>query len=135
MFQSKKIIFLMNLSQQKLAQFSKDDLDKENCRPFSVSKAFERIMLHQINTFTTDKLLKHQTEFRKKKQHTTLFDFYVEMWKKILDQERYICALFIDLLKAFDTLNHDLLISKLGAYGFETDALRYMKSYLITESK
>ena len=57
------------------------------------------------------------------------------MWKKILDQERYICALFIDLLKAFDTLNHDLLISKLGAYGFETDALRYMKSYLITERK
>ena len=57
------------------------------------------------------------------------------MWKKILDQERYICALFIDLLKAFDTLNHDLLISKLGAYGFETDALRYMKSYLTTERK
>ena len=36
----------------------------------------------------------------------------------------------MDLSKAFDTLNHDLLIAKLGAYGFETDALRYMKSYL-----
>ena len=32
--------------------------------------------------------------------------------------------------KAFETLNHNLLITKLGAYGFETDALRYMKSYL-----
>ena len=33
-------------------------------------------------------------------------------------------------LKAFNTLNHNLLIAKLGADGFETDALRYMKSYL-----
>ena len=36
----------------------------------------------------------------------------------------------MDLSKAFDTLNLNLLIAKLGAYGFETDALRYMKSYL-----
>ena len=36
----------------------------------------------------------------------------------------------MDLSKAFDTFNHNLLIAKLGAYGFETDALRYMKSYL-----
>ena len=36
----------------------------------------------------------------------------------------------MNISKAFDTLNHDLLIAKLGAYGFETDALRYMKSYL-----
>ena len=36
----------------------------------------------------------------------------------------------MDLSKAFDTLNHNLSIAKLGAYGFETDALRYMKSYL-----
>ena len=54
----------------------------------------------------------------------------LEIWKKCLDKGRYICAVFMDLSKAFDTLNHDLLIAKLGAYGFETDALRYMKSYL-----
>ena len=36
----------------------------------------------------------------------------------------------MDLSKAFDTLNHNLSIAKLGAYGFEIDALRYMKSYL-----
>ena len=54
----------------------------------------------------------------------------LEIWKQVLDKEGYICAIFMNLLKAFDTLNHDLLIAKLGAYGFETDALRYMKSYL-----
>ena len=35
----------------------------------------------------------------------------------------------MNLSKVFDILNH-LLIAKLGAYGFETDAMRYMKSYL-----
>ena len=54
----------------------------------------------------------------------------LEIWKKVLDKGGYICAIFMDLSKAFDTLNHDLLIAKLGAYGFETDALRYIKSYL-----
>ena len=36
----------------------------------------------------------------------------------------------MDLSKAFDTLKHHLLIAKLGVYGVEIDALRYMKSYL-----
>ena len=36
----------------------------------------------------------------------------------------------MDLSKAFDTLNHKFLIAKFGAYEFETEALRYMKSYL-----
>ena len=51
-------------------------------------------------------------------------------WKKVLDKGGYICAIFIDLSKTFHTLNHDILIAKLGAYVFETDALRYTKSYL-----
>ena len=59
----------------------------------------------------------------------------LEMWKRILDQGGYICAIFMDLSKAFGTLNHDLLISKLGVYGFETYALRYMKSYLMNRKQ
>ena len=54
----------------------------------------------------------------------------LEIWKQVLDKGGYICAIFMDLSKAFDILNLDLLIAKLGAYGFDTDALRYMKSYL-----
>ena len=38
--------------------------------------------------------------------------------------------MFMDLSKAFDTIHHDLMIAKLGAYGFSQDALQYMRSYL-----
>ena len=56
-----------------------------------------------------------------------------EIWKKDLDKEGYIFPIFMDLSKAFDTLNlclKNLLIAKVSACGLETDALRYMKDYL-----
>ena len=77
-----------------------------------------------------DKLSKQLTGFRKNHSTQHCLSCMLEIWKKVLDKGGYICAIFMDLSKAFDTLNHDLLIAKLGAYGFETDALRYMKSYL-----
>ena len=40
-----------------------------------------------------------------------------------------VCAMFIEVSKAFDTLNHNLLIDKLEAYGFERESLSFMKSY------
>ena len=61
--------------------------------------------------------------------------FQASLIEESLDKGGYICAIFMDLSKAFDTLNHDLLIVKLGAYGFETEALRYMKSYLTSRKQ
>ena len=80
--------------------------------------------------YMKDKLSKELTRFRKNYSIQHCLSCMLEIWKKVLDKGGYICAIFMDLSKAFDTLNHDLLIAKLGAYGFETDALRYMKSYL-----
>ena len=50
--------------------------------------------------------------------------------KFCLDKQGFAGALLMDLSKAFDTINHELLIAKLHAYGFATDALEVLLSYL-----
>ena len=47
----------------------------------------------------------------------------VEKWKKSLDEKGAAGAILMDLSKAFDTINHELLIAKLDAYGFDNSAL------------
>ena len=54
----------------------------------------------------------------------------IERWKNNLDQSGYGGAILMDLSKAFDIINHDLLIAKLGAYGFDTACLKLIRSYL-----
>ena len=54
----------------------------------------------------------------------------LEKWRISLDNGGYGGGILMDLSKAFDTLDHNLLIAKLFAYGFEKDALRLVKSYL-----
>ena len=52
-------------------------------------------------------------------------------FKKSLDNRISCGALLTDLSKAFDCLNHNLLIAKLYAYGFDYSSLHYITSYLI----
>ena len=54
----------------------------------------------------------------------------IEKWKKSLDNNGNAGAILMDLSKAFDTINHELLIAKLGAYGFDISALSILLSYL-----
>ena len=54
----------------------------------------------------------------------------LEKWRDSLDNGGYGGGVLMDLSKAFDTLDHDLLIAKLHAYGFGRAALRFVKSYL-----
>ena len=78
----------------------------------------------------TDKLAHSITGFRKSHGTQNSLVVMLEQWKRALDKGEYISALFMDLSKAFDTINHDLLIAKLKAYGLSKEALKLMKSYL-----
>ena len=94
----------------------KDDLGKQNHRPVSVlshvSKVFERIMDQQIEDFMKGKLANLLTGFRKNHSTQHCLMSMLERWKKTLDKGGYVCAIFMDLSKAFDTLTHKLLIAK-----------------------
>ena len=116
-----------------------DDLDKENCRPVGVlphvSKIIERIVCTQIEDFMEDKLSELLTGFRK--NHSTQHSLVnmLAKWKNTLDIGRFVCTIFMDFSKAFDTMNHEFLIAKLGAYGFQEDALVFMKSYFMNRQQ
>ena len=58
----------------------------------------------------------------------------LEEWKALLEKGEYVSVIFMDLSKAFDTINHDLLLAKLKAYGFSHNALAFMLSYLKKQS-
>ena len=111
-----------------------DVMNKENYRGvshlFHMFKVFERNLYNQLNDFMKDKLSNILTSFRKdhNAQHSLII--MIEKWKRALDKNMKIGAVFVDLSKAFDTLNHRLLLAKLKAYGLQPTALKQTANYL-----
>ena len=54
----------------------------------------------------------------------------LEKWRISIDKKGYVGAILMDLSKAFDSLNHELLVAKLQAYGFSYSSLKLISSYL-----
>ena len=54
----------------------------------------------------------------------------IKSWRLSLDSRGYSGSVLMDLSKAFDTINHELLIAKLDAYGFSKESLDLILDYL-----
>ena len=52
-----------------------------------------------------------------------------------MDQKKFALGVFLDLTKAFDTVNHSILIAKLNRYGVEDIALNWFKNYLLNRQQ
>ena len=128
--------FDQNLKYADLTPVHKKDdtTDKKNYRPISLlpatSKIFERVMVQQIGAYVDKFLSPFLCGYRKgyNAQHALLS--LLEKWRVSRDKSGYGGAVLMDLSKAFDTLNHDLFIAKLHAYGFDKNALKLVRSYL-----
>ena len=115
--------------------FKKDDATSvKNYRPVSVlpavSKIYERVIQRQIVSHIDKRLSPYLCGYRKGYNAQYALISLVEKWKISLDNHGYAGAMLMDLSKAFDTLNHELLLAKLHAYGFSKEALKLLHSYL-----
>ena len=111
-----------------------DPSDKTNYRPVSllwnISKVFERMIFSQINEHIEPFLSNLLTGFSKNYNTQYCLLKMLEKWKEALEKGNFVDAIFMDVSIAFDTLNHDLLITKREAYGLSITSLRHICSYL-----
>ena len=115
--------------------FKKDDRTlKTNYRPISVlsalSEVLEKFIFKQMSDYFDNIFSEYLSGFRKGYGCHHVLMRMIENWKNALDNKKVIAALSMDLSKAFDCLQHDLIMAKLHAYGFEMQALKLIYSYL-----
>ena len=110
--------------------------DVNNYRPISLLSIFDKIIekiVHKNLDFFLEAhniLFQNQFSFRKNNSSTHALIQITELIKKSIDKGKYGCGIFIDLRKAFDTVNHEILLTKLEHYGIRGNMLEWFRSYL-----
>ena len=108
----------------------------ENYRPVSIlpifGKIFERIIYNRLYKFLTSKGVLQDEQFGFRKGHSTTHALHksVHSISNSLANGKHVLGIFIDLSKAFDTLDHSILLHKLYTYGIRGTAHSLLKSYL-----
>jgi len=108
----------------------------ENYRPISllqsISKVIEKVVHQQLYDYMSNNELFNNRQYGFRKNHSTEYATmeFVDHTMNEIDKGRIPFSIFLDLSKAFDTLDHKILLTKLAHYGIEGVQLNWFKSYL-----
>ena len=107
-----------------------------NCRPISVlsgfSKILERIIYRRVFNYLNDNNLLVRQQFGFRRGHSTdhaLIKLIASIYDSF-NQNKYTLGVFIDLSKAFDTVDHNIVIDRLNSCGIKHNSLKWFSSYL-----
>ncbi len=111
-------------------------LDPRNYRPISllplISKIYEKVIRDQTLSFLNENKLLHQYQsgFRKFHSTDTCLTYLNDKILKGIDSNLMTGLILIDLQKAFDTIDHEILLKKLVHLGFSKESIKLFRSYL-----
>ena len=111
-----------------------------NYRPVSllmtISKILEKIIYNRVFKFLTKYNILYDSQYGFRSKHSCE-DAILELIGRVLqskNDDKYCAGIFLDLSKAFDTLDHHLLLQKMEKYGIRGLTLDWFKSYLSNRS-
>ena len=117
--------------------FKKDSkLDYSNYRPISllsnIEKILEKLMYKRLYTFLNKNNVIYNLQFGFRQQYSTSHALIniIESIRKALDDGNISSGVVVDLQKAFDTVDHQILLAKLNHYGIHEVSNDWFKSYL-----
>lgn len=115
---------------------SDDETDPNNYRPISLLSNFNRIcetlMYKRLETFIKKKNILYKSQYGFRERHSTQHAILniVNKIQSNMDQRELSYGIFIDLEKAFDTVDHTILLGKLRHYGIRGIVNEWFSSYL-----
>ena len=103
----------------------------------SISKVMEKCVFIQLYAYFEENRLLYGSQYGYRKKHSTetaCIELVDKLYQQLDNNETPFC-IFLDLSKAFDTLDHKILISKLKYYGLDQNAIEWFSSYLSNRSQ